>query len=83
MLWIRDKLLELKDAIGGWKTALEIFAGFIASDRASKWSVRSVQLQRVLAASKALGGLGKVGTIGAPLALEEQVANLLRKSFLG
>lgn len=30
MIWLRDKLLELKDAVGGWKTALEILAGFVA-----------------------------------------------------
>lgn len=82
MLWIRDKLLELKDAVGGWKTTLEIFAGFIAVTWASKMvgAIGSVT-KSVGGLSKALGGLGKVGTIGALLALEEQVAKPLEEKF--
>lgn len=30
ILWLRDKLLGLKDAVGGWQNSLEILATFIA-----------------------------------------------------
>ncbi|HAT2954288.1 TPA: lytic transglycosylase catalytic [Citrobacter freundii] len=30
ILWLRDKLLELKDSVGGWQNSLEILATFIA-----------------------------------------------------
>ncbi|HDT1481566.1 TPA: lytic transglycosylase catalytic [Enterobacter asburiae] len=30
ILWLRDKLLGLKDSVGGWQNALEILATFIA-----------------------------------------------------
>lgn len=82
MLWIREKLLDLKDAVGGWQTALEIFAGFIAVTWAAKMvgAIGSVT-KSVGGLSKALGGLGKMGTIGALLAIEEQVAKPLEEKY--
>ncbi|MGL5241260.1 MAG: lytic transglycosylase catalytic [Kluyvera ascorbata] len=36
ILWLRDKLLELKDSVGGWQNSLEILATFIAGVWLSK-----------------------------------------------
>lgn len=36
ILWLRDKLLELKDSVGGWQSSLEILATFIAGVWLSK-----------------------------------------------
>ncbi|ENK2938433.1 transglycosylase SLT domain-containing protein [Escherichia coli] len=36
ILWLRDKLLGLKDSVGGWQNSLEILATFIAGSWLSK-----------------------------------------------
>lgn len=36
IIWLRDKLLELKDSVGGWQNSLEILATFIAGVWLSK-----------------------------------------------
>lgn len=36
IIWLRDKLLELKDAVGGWQNSLEILATFVAGAWVSK-----------------------------------------------
>ncbi len=82
MIWLRDKLLELKDAVGGWKTALEILAGFVAVAWAAKMvsAIGSVT-KSVGGLSKAMGGLGKVGVIGGLLAVEEAVVKPLEGKY--
>lgn len=82
MVWLRDKLLELKDAVGGWKTALEILAGFVAVSWAAKMisAIGSVT-KSVGGLSKAMGGLGKVGVIGGLLAIEEAVVKPLEGKY--
>ncbi|HIE0938530.1 TPA: lytic transglycosylase domain-containing protein [Serratia marcescens] len=82
MIWLRDKLLELKDAVGGWKTALEILAGFVAVSWAAKMvsAIGSVT-KSVGGLSKAMGGLGKVGVIGGLLAVEEAVVKPLEGKY--
>lgn len=82
MIWLRDKLLELKDAVGGWKTALEILAGFVAVTRAAKMvsAIGSVT-KSVGGLSKAMGGTGKVGVIGGLLAVEEAVVKPLEGKY--
>jgi hypothetical protein len=51
IVWIRDKLLELKDAVGGWKNAFELLATFVAGS----WAV------------KMLSGISKVGSGFGPI----------------
>ncbi|POX30649.1 lytic transglycosylase [Serratia marcescens] len=82
MIWLRDKLLELEDAVGGWKTALEILAGFVAVTWAAKMvsAIGSVT-KSVGGLSKAMGGLGKVGVIGGLLAVEEAVVKPLEGKY--
>lgn len=82
MIWLRDKLLELKDAVGGWKTALEILAGFVAVTWAAKMvsAIGSVT-KSVGGLSKAMGGLGKAGVIGGLLAVEEAVVKPLEGKY--
>ncbi len=50
MSWIKDKFIGLKDDIGGWKAALEIFAGYVAG----AW------------VSKVLGAFGKIVGLPIP-----------------
>ncbi|HAS0832461.1 MULTISPECIES: transglycosylase SLT domain-containing protein [Enterobacter] len=50
ILWLRDKLLGLKDAVGGWQNSLEILATFIAG----VW------------VSKVLGAFGKIAGLPIP-----------------
>lgn len=69
-------------AIGGWQTALEIFAGFMAVT----WAARMIKAigsvtSSVGGLSGALKGLGKVGTIGALLAIEEHIAKPLEEKY--
>ncbi|CUZ29090.1 hypothetical protein [Serratia marcescens] len=82
MIWLRDKLLELKDAVGGWKTALEILAGFIAVSWAAKMigAISSVT-KSVGGLTKAFKGIGRAGVIGGALALEEYVAKPLEEKY--
>jgi len=82
MIWLRDKLLDLKDAVGGWKTALEILAGFIAVSWAAKMigAISSVT-KSVGGLSKAFKGIGRAGVIGGALALEEYVAKPLEEKY--
>lgn len=82
IVWIRDKLLELKDAVGGWKTALEILAGFIAVTWAAKMigAIGSVT-KSVGGLAGSLKGLGRVGVIGGLLAVEEFVAKPLEEKY--
>ncbi len=82
MVWLRDKLHELKDAVGGWKTALEILAGFVAVSWAAKMvsAIGSVT-KSVGGLSKAMSGLGKVGVIGGLLAIEEAVVKPLEGKY--
>lgn len=82
MIWLRDKLLDLKDAVGGWKTALEILAGFIAVSWAAKMigAISSVT-KSVGGLSKAFKGISRAGVIGGALALEEYVAKPLEEKY--
>lgn len=82
IIWLRDKLLDLKDAVGGWKTALEILAGFIAVSWAAKMigAISSVT-KSVGGLSKAFKGIGRAGVIGGALALEEYVAKPLEEKY--
>lgn len=50
MLWLRDKFLDLKDSVGGWKSTLEIFAGYVAG----AW------------VAKVLGAFGKIAGLPVP-----------------
>lgn len=50
ILWLRDKLLELNDSIGGWQKSLELVATFIAG----AWI------------SKILGAFGKISGLPIP-----------------
>lgn len=50
MLWLRDKFLDLKDSLGGWKSTLEIFAGYVAG----AW------------VAKVLGAFGKIAGLPVP-----------------
>lgn len=50
MLWLRDKFLDLKDSVGGWKSVLEIFAGYVAG----AW------------VAKVLGAFGKIAGLPVP-----------------
>lgn len=54
MLWLRDKFLDLKDSVGGWKSVLEIFAGYVAG----AW------------VAKILGAFGKITGLPAPVWLK-------------
>lgn len=71
MIWLRDKLLELKDGVGGWKTALEILAGYMAVTWAAK------MIKAVTGVSKAFGGLfkfsGKIIAVGLAIELFNKV----------
>ncbi|MNG60904.1 Membrane-bound lytic murein transglycosylase D precursor [compost metagenome] len=71
MTWLRDKLLELKDGIGGWKVALEILAGYMAVTWAAK------MIKAVTGVSKAFGGLfkfsGKIIAVGLAIELFNKV----------
>lgn len=71
ILWIRDKLLAVKDAIGGWKIALEILAGYMAVSWAGK------MIKAVTGVSRAFGGLfkfsGKIIAIGLAIELFNKV----------
>ncbi|VXD05788.1 Lytic transglycosylase [Enterobacterales bacterium 8AC] len=71
IIWIRDKLLALKDAVGGWKTALEILAGYMAVTWAAK------MIKAVTGVSNAFGGLfkfsGKIIAIGLAIELFNKV----------
>lgn len=50
MLWMRDKFLDLKDSLGGWKSTLEIFAGYVAG----AW------------VAKVIGAFGKIAGLPVP-----------------
>lgn len=50
ILWLRDKFLDLKDSIGGWKSTLDIFAGYVAG----AW------------VAKVLGAFGKIAGLPVP-----------------
>ena len=50
ILWLHDKFLDLKDSIGGWKSTLEIFAGYVAG----AW------------VAKVLGAFGKIAGLPVP-----------------
>ncbi|BBT72369.1 lytic transglycosylase catalytic [Klebsiella sp. WP8-S18-ESBL-06] len=50
MLWLRDKFLDLKDSVGGWKSVLEIFAGYVTG----AW------------VAKVLGAFGKIAGLPVP-----------------
>ncbi|AEF45913.1 Lytic transglycosylase catalytic [Serratia sp. AS12] len=71
MIWLRDKLLDLKDGVGGWKTALEILAGYMAVTWAAK------MIKAVTGVSKAFGGLfkfsGKIIAVGLAIELFNKV----------
>lgn len=48
--WIQDKFIALKDDIGGWKSALELFAGYVTG----AW------------VTKVLGAFGKIAGLPVP-----------------
>lgn len=64
IIWIRDKLLELKDALGGWKITLEILFGFLVG-------AKLVSM---------LGGIGKItgGFLGLGKAITGSIGGLAK-----
>ncbi|NBJ34418.1 transglycosylase SLT domain-containing protein [Serratia fonticola] len=82
IIWIRDKLLALKDAAGGWQNTLEILATFMAVTWAAKMvkAITSVT-SSVGGLANSLKGLGTAGTIGALLAIEKYVAKPLEDKY--
>ena len=69
--WMRDKLLELKDSVGGWKSSLEILAGFMAVT----WSIRMIKA--ITGVTAAMGSLfkfsGRILAVGIAIELFNKV----------
>ncbi|WP_447885033.1 transglycosylase SLT domain-containing protein [Serratia fonticola] len=74
IIWIRDKLLALKDAVGGWKVALEILAGYMAITWAAK------MIKAITGVSGSLAALfkfsGKIIAIGLAIELFNKIGDL-------
>lgn len=67
ILWVRDKILELKDAVGGWKDALTGLAAFVAGSWAIKILSTLAKVTRgfgpLLAAVAAVSAWDKIGNL--------------------
>lgn len=65
ILWLRDKLLALKDGVGGWQSAFELLATFVAGSWAMKMLSGIARVGRgfgpILAAMAAVSAWDKIG----------------------
>ena len=65
ILWLRDKLLGLKDDVGGWQSAFELLATFVAGSWAMKMLSGIARVGRgfgpILAAMAAVSAWDKIG----------------------
>ena len=67
ILWLRDKLLGLKDDVGGWQNAFEVLATFVAGSWAARMLLGIAKVGRgfspILAAMAAISAWDKIGQI--------------------
>ncbi|KKZ19028.1 hypothetical protein AAY84_07520 [Serratia marcescens] len=74
LVWLRDHLLALKDAVGGWKVILEALATYTAG----VWAIKMIKA--ISGVSSALGGLfkfsGKTIAIGMVIELWNKVHDI-------
>ena len=67
ILWLRDKLLGLKDDVGGWQNAFEVLATFVAGSWAVRMLLGIAKVGRgfspILAAMAAISAWDKIGQI--------------------
>lgn len=67
ILWLRDKLLGLKDDVGGWQNAFEVLATFVAGSWAARMLLGIAKVGRgfspILAAMAAISTWDKIGQI--------------------
>ncbi|HHG0531369.1 TPA: transglycosylase SLT domain-containing protein [Klebsiella pneumoniae] len=67
ILWLRDKLLGLKDNVGGWQNAFEVLATFVAGSWAARMLLGIAKVGRgfspILAAMAAISAWDKIGQI--------------------
>ncbi|HEJ0258473.1 TPA: lytic transglycosylase domain-containing protein [Klebsiella pneumoniae] len=67
ILWLRDKLLGLKDGVGGWQNAFEVLATFVAGSWAARMLLGIAKVGRgfspILAAMAAISAWDKIGQI--------------------
>ncbi|MDN5681888.1 MAG: lytic transglycosylase domain-containing protein, partial [Ewingella sp.] len=65
ILWLRDKLLGLKDVVGGWQNTLKLFATYIAGSWAMKMLSGITKVAKgfgpIIAAMAAIDAWNKVG----------------------
>ncbi|OVX35127.1 lytic transglycosylase domain-containing protein [Klebsiella pneumoniae] len=67
ILWLSDKLLGLKDDVGGWQNAFEVLATFVAGSWAARMLLGIAKVGRgfspILAAMAAISAWDKIGQI--------------------
>lgn len=67
ILWLRGKLLGLKDDVGGWQNAFEVLATFVAGSWAARMLLGIAKVGRgfspILAAMAAISAWDKIGQI--------------------
>ncbi|HBU2832585.1 lytic transglycosylase domain-containing protein [Klebsiella variicola] len=67
ILWLRGKLLALKDDVGGWQNAFEVLATFVAGSWAARMLLGIAKVGRgfspILAAMAAISAWDKIGQI--------------------
>ncbi|MGY2615198.1 transglycosylase SLT domain-containing protein [Klebsiella pneumoniae] len=67
ILWLRDKLLGLKNDVGGWQNAFEVLATFVAGSWAARMLLGIAKVGRgfspILAAMAAISAWDKIGQI--------------------
>lgn len=67
ILWLRDKLLGLKDDVGGWQNAFEVLATFVAGSWAARMLLGIAKVGRgfspILAAMAAISAWDKIGQV--------------------
>ncbi|HGF0159914.1 TPA: transglycosylase SLT domain-containing protein [Klebsiella variicola] len=67
ILWLRAKLLGLKDDVGGWQNAFEVLATFVAGSWAARMLLGIAKVGRgfspILAAMAAISAWDKIGQI--------------------
>ena len=67
ILWLRDKLLGLKEDVGGWQNAFEVLATFVAGSWAARMLLGIAKVGRgfspILAAMAAISAWDKIGQI--------------------
>ncbi|HBS1346207.1 TPA: transglycosylase SLT domain-containing protein [Klebsiella pneumoniae] len=67
ILWLRDKLLGLKDDVGGWQNAFEVLATFVAGSWAARMLLGIAKVGRgfspILAAMAAISAWDKISQI--------------------